>query len=320
MVNSQTQKEFSIVVPVYNEEKNIAPLDKEIKETMEAITSDFEVIYINDGSIDNSLKELKSLSNVTIIELNRNYGQATALDAGFKHASGKIIASLDSDGQNDPNDIPRLLEKLRKDDLDVVTGWRKDRKDKNNVRFVTLVARILRRTFISDVVHDSGCTLRVYRREAIKSLDIGGEMHRYILALLKWKGFKIGELEVNHRPRKHGKSKYGSSKALRGFIDLIYIWFIHKYSGRPMHLFGYASLMSFLLGGAAAFWSIYGKLARGLSLNRNGWFFLAFFFLLAGIILFSFGIVIDILIRIQLTASPYEKRYYIRKVIKTRKQ
>jgi len=311
-------KKISVVIPVYNEEGNIIPLHQEIKDVFAKMNFDIEIIYVNDGSTDNSLKELKSLNSVIIIDLSRNYGQAVALDAGFKYASGETIVSLDADGQNDPRDIPKLLKKLEEEDLDVVAGWRKDRKDKKSICFITFMARFLRRTFISDIVHDSGCTLRAYRKEAVKSLDIGGEMHRYILAILKWKGFRIGEMVVNHRPRKHGIGKYGTFKMVRGFIDLIYIWFIHKYSQRPLHLFGYVGLMSFVFGGAAAFWSVYGKLFMGISLSRNGWFFLAFFFILSGIILFSFGIVVDLLIRIHLNNSPNEKRYYIRRTIKTK--
>ena len=141
-------------------------------------------------------------------------------------------------------------------------------------------------------------------------------MHRYILALLKWKGYRIGEAVVNHRARVNGVSKYGYGKAVRGFLDLIYIWFIHKYSQRPLHLFGYMSITAAVLGTAAGFWALYGKIFMGLSLNRNGWFFVAFFFLLSAIILFSFGVVIDLLIKIHLNSSSHEKRYYIREIIK----
>lgn len=252
--------------------------------------------------------------------MRRNYGQATALDAGFKAAQGEYVVSLDGDGQNDPNDIALLVNRIRTTDVDVVAGWRKSRKDSGSIRVITRAARFLRRVFIKDVVHDSGCTLRIYTREAVKSLDIGGEMHRFILALLRWKGFKIAEIEVNHRPRIHGYSKYTWSKALRGFIDLVYIWFIHKYSQRPLHLFGYLSAVAFCVGTGSLCWSVYGKLAMGLSLNRNGWFFLTFFFLLASIIFFSFGIVIDMLLRIQYNSSHFEKRYYIRGIITTGKR
>ncbi len=314
---------ISAIVPLYNEAGALPGLDRELKAALASLTTSrgevvpYEIIYVNDGSTDDSLEVLKNLAGVTIVNLNRNYGQATALDAGFKHAAGEVIVSLDGDGQNDPADIPRLLAHMREGDYDVVAGWRKTRRDVRSVRILTRVGRAIRRALIADIVHDTGCTLRVYRAEAAKSLDIQGEMHRYILALLKWKGYRIGELVVNDRPREHGVSKYGPSKALRGFIDLVYIWFIYKYSQRPLHLFGYMSATSFIFGLAALAWSIYGKLASGLSLNRNGWFFLSSFFLLASIIFFSFGIVLDLLLQIRFNTSPNERRYYIREIFKS---
>jgi len=307
--------EISIVIPIYNEEGNIKKLYDEVKQVISNISKSYETIFVNDGSTDNSLNELKKLKNVRIIDLNRNYGQATALDAGFKESKGEIVVSLDGDGQNDPNDIPKLLKKLKDKNLDVVAGWRKHRKDKSGIKILTLIGRFLRRIIIKDNVHDTGCTLRVYRKEAVKSLDIGGEMHRYILALLRWKGFKIGEMEVNHKPRLHGKTKYGYSKSIRGFIDLIYIWFINKYSQRPLHVFGYLSFYMFIFGILSGLWSLYEKFFNNLSLNRNAWFFVSFFLFLVSIMFFSFGIIIDLLLKIQLTNSPYEKRYYIKEII-----
>jgi glycosyltransferase involved in cell wall biosynthesis len=242
------KREISVVIPIYNEEGNITKLDNELKIELKKLNKTFEIIYINDGSKDNSLSELKSLQDVTIINFNRNYGQTTAFDAGFKYAQGDLIISMDGDGQNDPADLPKLLEKLEKDNLDVVAGWRKTRSDKAGIKILTRIGRKLRQIVISDIVHDTGCSFRVYRKVAVKSLDIGGEMHRYILALLRWKGFSIGEVIVNDRARIYGKSKYNYSKAFRGLIDLIYIWFIFKYYQRPLHLFGYLSFTSFALG------------------------------------------------------------------------
>jgi glycosyltransferase involved in cell wall biosynthesis len=308
---------YSAVIPVHNEAGNLASLDKELKHALSALGKPFEIIYVNDGSTDASLNELKALKGVTILNMNRCYGQATALDAGFKVAQGDIIISLDGDGQNDPADIVKLLTKMEAEQLDVVTGWRKVRSDKKGIRVLTQIGRAVRRALISDPVHDTGCTLRVYTREAAQSLDIGGEMHRYILALLRWKGFTIGEVVVNDRARIHGASKYGYTKAIRGSIDLIYIWFIYKYSQRPLHLFGYMSLASFLLSIVSALYTLYDKLALGLHINRNVWFFLAFFFLIMAILLFSFGIIIDLLMRIYFNTSRSEKRYYIRSITTT---
>jgi glycosyltransferase involved in cell wall biosynthesis len=308
---------ISVVVPVHNEAKNLVPLHAEIKAAVSKISHDFEIIYVDDGSTDSSSAELKTLSGAIIITLNRCYGQATALDAGFKAATGDLIVSIDGDGQNDPADIARLLQKMHDENLDVVAGWRKVRSDKRGIRVLTRIGRAFRRALINDPVHDTGCTLRIYTRDAAKSLDLGGEMHRYILALLRWKGFSIGEVEVKDRARVNGYSKYGYGKAVRGLIDLIYVWFIHKYSDRPLHLFGYMSLASFLLGTVAFFFVLYDHLIVGLHLNRDGWFFLMFFLYITAIMLFSFGIIIDLLMRIYLNTSTSEKPYYVRNVEKT---
>lgn len=304
---------ISVVIPVYNEAGNITSLHSEIVEALARIDGAHEVIYINDGSTDSTLAELKELPGaVIIIDLNRNYGQAVALDAGFRAAQYEYVVSLDGDGQNDPADIPSMFAKLQNDGLDVVAGWRKDRKDSGGINLLTLMGRRLRRFIIKDHVHDTGCTLRVYRKQATDALDIGGEMHRYILALLRWKGFRIGEMVVKHRRRVCGKSKYNYTKAVRGFIDLIFIWFIHKYSQRPLHVFGYVSMVVFASGVLLLGYAAYQKIFLGTGINRSGHFLLGSFSLLTAIILFSFGIVIDFLIRIHLNNSPYEKRYIVR--------
>lgn len=306
---------YSVIVPIYKEAGNITALDAELKSVLGTLGGTYEIVYVNDGSPDSSLTELQSLENVTIIDLNRNYGQATALDAGFKYATGDIIISLDGDGQNDPSDIPKMLEKLQTDNLDVVAGWRKVRSDRGQIKVLTRIGRLLRRIMIKDKVHDTGCTLRVYKAKAVKSLDLQGEMHRYILALLRWKGYKIGEIIVNDRARLHGTSAYGMSKAVRGLIDLIYIWFIHKYSQRPLHLFGYASFIIFFQGTAFFAYAVYQKIFLELGINRSGHFLVGAFMILTSIILFSFGVVIDLLMKIHLNNSPYERRYYVREVI-----
>jgi glycosyltransferase involved in cell wall biosynthesis len=308
---------ISVIVPIYNEAGAIHDLHQQIRAAVELCTDNFEIVYIDDGSTDDSLEKLLELTGATVVLLNRNYGQATALDAGFKQARGEIVVSLDGDGQNDPQDIPRLLEKLLTENLDVVAGWRKQRNDKIRVMVLTRIGRWLRRIFINDGVHDAGCTLRVYRSVAVKSLDIQGEMHRYIIALLRWKGFRIGEVIVTDRARVYGKSKYGMTKAVRGLIDLIYIWFIHKYSQRPLHIFGYASMVIFCLGVLFLGYATYQKIFMAIGINRSGFFLLGSFSVLAAIMLFSFGIVIDLLIRIHLNNSHHEKRYYIRAVTKT---
>jgi glycosyltransferase involved in cell wall biosynthesis len=305
--------DYSVVVPIYNEEDNVADLHKEIVEVMKRLGS-FEIIYVNDGSTDGTLKNLVKLKDRVIIDLNRNYGQATALDAGFKASKGEIVISLDGDLQNDPKDIPQLLKKLKDDNLDVVAGWRKDRKDKVGIKILTKTGRFLRSVMISDNVHDTGCTLRVYKREAVKSLDLWGEMHRYILALLRWKGFRVGELVVNHRPRTRGVTKYGYGKMLKGFIDLIYIWFINKYSNRPLHAFGLLGLISFFLGVLAEIYMVYLKVFEGVDLSSNAWFVLGFFLMIMGVQFFVSGVMLDLLIRSYFNTSRQERRYYVQEI------
>ncbi len=316
MVYNKNHFEYSVVIPVYNEEGNITKLHSEVEYVMDKISNNYEIIFVNDGSRDKSLEELKSLRGVRVIDLNRNYGQATALDAGFREISGDIVISMDGDGQNDPADIPKLLKKLRDKDLDVVAGWRKHRADKGGIKVLTRIGRFLRKIMIGDGVHDTGCTLRVYRRRAVKSLELQGEMHRYILSLLKWKGFKVGEMVVRDRKREYGESKYGYTKAIRGFLDLVYIWFIQKYSQRPLHLYGYASIISFFLGITITSWTLYLKIFRAVDLSDGAWFILGIFFLGGSVVLFSFGMMFDLVIRTYLNSSPVQKTYHVREVLK----
>jgi len=311
----QNKKEYSVVIPIYNEKENISQLDKEIKEVMKKVSNNYEIIYINDGSTDNSSNILKKLDNIKIINLNKNYGQSTALDAGFKEAKGELVISLDGDGQNNPADIPKLINKLKKEDLDVVAGWRTKREDKKAKILLSKTGNFFRKIFLNDKVHDTGCTLRVYKNKAVKSLDLQGEMHRYILALLKWKGFRIGEIPVNHRKRKNGKSNYGYKKSLKGFVDLIYVWFILKFSQRPLHIFGLLGVISFISGIVIEVWMVIEKILGNINLSSNAWFSLGFFLIIAGILFFGFGIVLDLLIKTYHNTSPYEQRYYIREIL-----
>lgn len=304
---------ISVVVPVYNEEGNIPALYTELREVMDRFGEGYELIFVNDGSTDGTQAALSKLTGSVILDLARNYGQSTALDAGFRAAKGEIIVSLDGDGQNDPHDIPKLLEALTDPDVDVVAGWRVERKDRRGIRVLTVLGRRFRGWVIGDQIHDSGCTLRAYRRAAIESVDLFGEMHRFLLALFVWKGFRVIEIPVNHRSRKAGVSKYGYSKAIRASIDMIYIWFLYRYSERPLHLFGYLGFTSFGLGIVSLGFTLHDKLALGLHLNRDGWFFLTFFFFIVAVMLFSFGLVIDLLMRIYTQTSSREKRYYVRR-------
>lgn len=304
---------FSLVIPVYNEKGNLIPLYNEIRSVMKKLGS-YEIIFVNDGSKDGSLEELLKIkdSSVKIINLKKNYGQSIALDAGFRECKGSLIITLDADRQNDPNDIPRLLRKMQDKKLDVIAGWRHKRKDPAWMLFVTFFARMLRSLFASDGIHDSGCTLRIYKKEYVEDLEISGEMHRYIMAILRWKGAKVGELKVRHRPRTRGKTKYNWKKSFKGLVDLVYVWFWKKYSGRPLHLFGVLGLFTIITSIVTGTWTIYLKVYRGTSLSDSVWFMMTGFLFLGGLMMFVFGVMFDIMIKTYYNTSKIERKYRIK--------
>lgn len=314
-----TQK-ISVIIPFYNEEGNILPLYDKLMHSLSTDFSefDYEIIMVNDGSMDKTWPEIKQcwLKNPKVIglRLNKNYGQSIAMDAGFKKASGDIIITLDGDLQNDTADMKKLYDKMVADELDVVAGWREKRKDPMWMLVITKTARVLRRMLINDWVHDSGCTLRVYKKEVIENLYLWAEMHRYIIAIARINGFRIWELKVNHMPRVVGTSKYNWSKSIKGLIDLFYIWFIAKYNSRPLHLFGFVGLGNAFLGSIFLFVSFYQKIFIGLSLSRSGWLMLGIFFVQIWVLLFVFGMMIDIMIRSYYNTSK-DKRYIVREEI-----
>ena len=312
------KKLLSIVIPAYNEEGNIINLYSEIIESLERDFKDFdyEIIFVNDGSTDKTwdeINECKKRNNKVIwINLNRNYGQAIALQVWFDEAKGDLIFSLDGDWQNDPKDFIRLYNKLIEEKLDVVAWWRKKRKDPNWMLVITKSARFLRWLLIKDWVHDSWCTLRIYKKEVIKNLNLWGEMHRYIIALCKINWYKIWEIVVNHRPRTIWTSKYNWKKSFKWLIDLIYIWFISKYQWRPLHLFWFLGLVNFFIGWFMILWALLKKIAYNIDIS-NSWFFIMWIFLFEiGLLLFLFGIIIDLLIRININTDEKVKKYIIR--------
>ena len=240
-------KELSIVIPAHNEEKNVRLLYQKLMDVFSRMETSYEIIYIDDGSTDNTFFELEALyeedkNNVKVIKFRRNFGQTAALDAGFKAAKGKVIVSMDADLQNDPADIPKLLAKM-KEGYDVVCGWRKNRKDPLLKHLISRGANFLRSIIINDKIHDSGCTLKAFKRECFTTLDLYGEIHRFIPALLELQGFKITEIVVNHKERIYGSSKYNSRRIMKGFLDILLVKFWMKYVTRPMHLFGELGLL-----------------------------------------------------------------------------
>lgn len=242
---------FSVVIPAHNEEGNIAPLTAAVRRVMEPLGT-WELIYIDDGSNDGTFSAMERAragdQRIKLIRFRRNFGQTAAWAAGFDYASGDVVVCLDADLQNDPEDIPRLIEKLKQEKYDVVSGWRQHRKDTLEKRFISTIANRLRRLVTKEQIHDSGCSLKVYRREALRNLELYGEMHRYITALLTWKGFRVGELPVRHHARHSGMTKYTLRRTIKGLLDLLIVKFWMQYSARPIHFFGTIGIALVSLG------------------------------------------------------------------------
>jgi glycosyltransferase involved in cell wall biosynthesis len=295
--------ELSIVVPVLNEADNLMPLYEEICHTVND-RYNCEILLIDDGSTDNSPAVMSTLlqndSRVRIIRFRRNFGQTAALSAGFEHARGQIIIPLDADGQNDPADIPKLIEKLN-EGYDIISGWRRKRHDNVLTRKVPswmanwLIARI---TGVK--LHDFGCTLKAYRASSLKEIRLYGEMHRFIPALASWSGEKVGELVVNHRPRMHGTAKYGLGRTFKVILDLITIRFLMSFSTKPIYVFGGLGVLSTLgafLSGTAVLYQKFISTSH-LPMNRNPLLVLTAMLITASIQFVLMGLLAEILVRI----------------------
>ena len=301
---------LSVVVPLYNEEGNVTLLHSKILEAVQKLGRPFEIIFIDDGSRDKTLEEAKKLSPLKLIIFRKNFGQTAAFDAGFKAAQGEVVITLDGDLQNDPADIPLLLAKMD-EGYDVVSGWRHKRQDPWSKKIPSRIANLLRKVLIHDNIHDSGCSLKAYKRECFKDVDLFGEMHRFIPAILQLEGYKVGEVKVSHHPRVHGVTKYNWKRGFKGFVDMISIWFWRKYSHRPLHLFGGVGVMLFVLGSSILTWMLVEKLVFGASLSERLWPLIGVFFALVGIQFFISGLLADISVK-----SYYQARHRMNYSIK----
>jgi glycosyltransferase involved in cell wall biosynthesis len=293
--------EISVVIPVYNEAENAAILASRILKVLSGMGRTFEVIFIDDGSRDGTEGALKSLSEkfsrIKAVRFRRNCGQTAALAAGFQYASGDIIVTLDGDLQNDPEDIPNLVAKLE-EGYDVVSGWRKDRKDNFVKRTLpSMVANKLISSVSGVALHDYGCSLKAYRAETAKALPLYGELHRFIPALAGIEGARIAEMAVCHHPRRFGKSKYTITRTFRVILDLMTVVFLRRFMTRPLHVFGGAGLVSFVLGFLVCAYLAMDKLAFGHSLGNRPLLDLGVLLIVTGVQLISTGIIAEILIR-----------------------
>lgn len=309
---------ITIVVPFYNEEENIELLYNGLSNVLKNLNRQYNIIFVDDGSTDNTFNNMMKVrekdKNVKIIKFRKNFGQTAALKAGFDHAEGNIVISMDGDLQNDPADIPKLIEKIEKEDYDVVCGWRADRKDPFTKKITSRFANLLRKMTTGEIIHDSGCTFRAYRIESVKNLDLYGETHRYIPAMLLWRGYRIGEEKVKHHPRQFGKTKYGLLRIAKGFLDLIVISFWQKYSVRPIHVFGGWGLILGISGILMGGYMGIERLFMGRSLSDRPLFLLSVLMIIIGVQFIVSGILADIMLKIYYGQNE-RKNYLSEKVI-----
>ena len=277
---------ISIIVPVLNEEGS---LDKFYNETTKSLNehSNWEIIFIDDGSDDESYNIMRKLADednrVSIIQFFKNFGKADALSEGFKKAHGDIIITIDADLQDDPAEIPRLVEKIQ-EGWDVVSGWKKDRKDPISKRLPSKLFNMVTRFLTGIKIHDFNCGLKAYRRKVVKSIDIYGGLHRYIPAIAGQKGFSITEIIVNHRPREFGETKYGGNRLFHGFFDLFTMLFTGKYFDRPLHFFGSIGLVFIFISTISEVYPIYDKIANGIPFQKH------FALIVFGAMIFGLGL------------------------------
>lgn len=244
--------EVSVIVPVLNEAGTVVELAERVAVTLEGIGRSFEIVFVDDGSSDETrerVREAHKIDNrVKLVSLRRNFGKAAALCAGFDHSHGDILITMDGDLQDDPDEIPRFLEKLETENLDLVSGWKQQRQDPASKRYPSRLFNWVTRKLASVDLHDFNCGFKAYRREVLEEIALYGELHRYIPVLASRRGFTLGELSVVHHPRQHGISKYGWDRFYKGLLDLITVLFITKYTRRPLHLFGMIGLSSLFAG------------------------------------------------------------------------
>ncbi len=308
-VEDERSCELSIIMPMHNEQENVAPLLVEVQQVLSVTGMTWEVLGVDDGSTDGTAEEFQQLAKtdprLRLIQLSRRFGQTAAISAGIQAARGAYVALLDADLQNDPADIPAMVQRVR-EGFDVVSGWRVDRKDPWLTRRLPSQAANALISWASGVkLHDYGCTLKLYRREWLKDVRLYGEMHRFIPLYVVGQGARLAEVPVNHRPRVAGRSKYSLARGPRVILDLIVTIFLVRYSDRPMRIFGGFGLLSITAACGTGSWAVYRKIVEGVSFILSPLPLLTVFFFLVGILAILMGLLAEILVRTYYNAAPY---------------
>ena len=291
--------ELSVIIPIKNESPNLEALHREVTAALDPWGRSYEVIVVDDGSTDDSFQILSRLqasdARWRVIRFRRNFGQTAAFSAGFAHARGRFIATSDGDLQNDPRDIPAMVARLEQDDLDIVCGWRKDRKDAFLSRLLpSMLANRLISWATGVRLHDYGCSLKIFRAEVVKPLKLYGEMHRFIPAIASEQGVRIAEVVVNHRARLHGASKYGISRTIRVILDLLTVKFLLSYSTRPVQIFGLIGLSMLTPGGFILAYLAFDKMVLGASIGNRPLLLLGILLVFTGVQLVTLGLLAEL--------------------------
>ena len=298
---SQPVPELSVVVPLYDEEESLPQLVDQLLAAMRVLDLSFELVLVDDGSKDGTANVLSALAatvpELVAVLLRRNYGQTAAMAAGFDASRGEVIVTLDGDLQNDPKDIPLLLTSLDQG-YDLVSGWRHQRQDATLSR---LLPSLLANRLIAGVtgvrLHDYGCSLKAYRREVVADMNLYGELHRFLPALAFIEGARIGEVKVNHHPRRYGRSKYGIDRTFRVLMDLLTVWFMKRFLTRPMHVFGLAGLACLLAGLVVLLWLVGEKIVLGTDIGSRPLLLMGVLGIVSGVQLFCFGLLAELQMR-----------------------
>jgi glycosyltransferase involved in cell wall biosynthesis len=295
---------ISVVVPVRNEERSLGPLFEELGGALEPLGEQWEIVFVDDGSTDGSFAALTRLHdahpNVHVVRLRRNFGKAAALAAGFEQAAGDVVVTIDGDGQDDPAEIPRLLAKLD-EGFDLVSGWKTRRRDPLRRRLVSRVFNAVTSRVSGIRLHDMNCGLKAYRGEVVRGLNLYGELHRFIPVLAHYEGYRVAELSVSHRPREHGRSRYGLERYLRGFLDLLTVSFMGRYRHRPLHLFGGLGLVLGTAGFVILAYLTAIKIG-GAAIGHRPLLTLGVLLMVVGLQFFSLGLISE------LVTSQHEQR------------
>ena len=310
-LNKQT---ITVVIPLLNEEESLKELSQKLATVLEGINCSYEVIFIDDGSTDKSFEKIKEIcssnSRFKCIKFRKNYGKSAALSAGFKAAKGSYVITMDADLQDDPNEIPDLIKTLQSG-YDLVSGWKKIRYDPFIKRNTSKIFNYVTSKLSGIRLHDFNCGIKGYKKDVVKSLKVYGEMHRYLPALAHLSGFKVTEKIVKHHPRKFGKTKFGASRFVNGFLDVITVVFTNKYIKKPLHLFGMLGLLSFLSGFLITLYLTYIKFFGGASISNRPLFLIGILFIIIGVQFISLGLIAEMITK----TNAHEENFLIEKTL-----